>query len=266
MGLFHSNYNKPGPGVRKDEPRKKGFARFAEVMGRDFGDLFRANVLCAACFIPALSLTFLGILCRTSLIAILGGFLGGILAGPCYAGLHDTILRALRDEPGYWWATYKKALAQNWKASLLPGGIMGLLLSSQIFMTFFILTDSGRLSFGSLIVMCLNILLCSMLFPYLFSQLVSMNLGFIPLVKNSLFLALMNAPKSLLIAFIQIVYWVAMIVILPYSGLWFLIFGVAFIEVIVLMIVFPILDKTFDLENKFKERREKELQEASEKN
>ena len=72
MGLFHPNYNNPGPGVRKDEPRKKGAARFFEILGRDMGDLFRANLLCAICFVPALALIFLGILGRAILLAVLG--------------------------------------------------------------------------------------------------------------------------------------------------------------------------------------------------
>jgi len=139
MGLFHPNYNTPGPGVRKDEPRKKGPARFFEILGRDMGDLFRANLLCTLGFLPALILIFLGILGRTVLLAAAGGILGGILLGPCYAGLHDTILRAMRDEPGYWWHVYKKAFRRNWRQSLIPGAVLGFLLASQLFMGYFLL-------------------------------------------------------------------------------------------------------------------------------
>ena len=35
MGLFNMHYDRPGPGVNPDTPRKKGAARFAEVLGRD---------------------------------------------------------------------------------------------------------------------------------------------------------------------------------------------------------------------------------------
>ena len=41
-----------------------------------------------------------------------------ILAGPVLAGMYDTVLRALRDEAGYWWTTYRKAFKQNFKAIL----------------------------------------------------------------------------------------------------------------------------------------------------
>ena len=32
---FFGGYNRPGPGVRPDEPRKKGFIRLLEILGRD---------------------------------------------------------------------------------------------------------------------------------------------------------------------------------------------------------------------------------------
>ena len=176
MGLFHPNYNAPGPGVRKDEPRKKGAARFFEILGRDSGDLFKANLLCTICFVPAVALIFLGILGQAVLVSAAGGILGGILLGPCYAGLHDTILRALRDEPGYWWHTYKKAFRHNWKQSLIPGAILGFLLASQIFMSYFLLLG-GQLDVASAVLICMSVLLTAMIFPFLFSQLVLMELS-----------------------------------------------------------------------------------------
>ena len=72
-----------------------------------------------------------------SLIPLLAaGILGGMLAAPQIVGLNDTILRALRDEPGYWWGTYKRAWKRNAKASLLPGAVCGLLLALEIFTLF----------------------------------------------------------------------------------------------------------------------------------
>lgn len=254
MGLFHPNYNAPGPGVRKDEPRKKGAARFFEILGRDMGDLFRANLLCTLGFLPALILIFLGILGRTVLLAALGGLVGGILLGPCYAGLFDTILRAMRDEPGYWWHTYKKAFRRNWRQSLAPGAVLGFLLACQLFMGYFLFTG-GQTDLGSAALICMNVLLTAMIFPFLFSQLVLMELPMSLLVKNSLLLALSFAPRCIAAALVQIVYWVAMIAFLPYSALWVLLFGFALVELIVMMILYPALDKCFGLEERFRQQQ-----------
>ena len=260
MGLFRYNYDRPGPGVRKDEPRKKGAARFFEILSRDFGDLFRANLLCVLGFIPAFLLTLLGILSNAILLAILGGLIGGVILGPFYAGLHDTILRALRDEPGFWWTTYKRAIARNWKASLLPGAILGFLLSSQLFMGYCIFFLGLKISLPIMVMLLLNVLLTAMVFPFIFSQLVLMELPFSTLIKNSLLLAVGNAPKVLIMAAIQILYWVIMLLLFPFSSIVVILFGFAFIQLITQMFAFGILDKTFDLERQLKELREKDLE------
>ena len=61
MGIFNRDFNKPGPGVNKDEPRKKGAARFFELLTRDFGDLIKLNLLFCVCAIPTVSVFLLGI-------------------------------------------------------------------------------------------------------------------------------------------------------------------------------------------------------------
>ena len=43
MGFFNRNFDRPGPGVAKDAPRKKGAARWFEILGRDLGSFFKAR-------------------------------------------------------------------------------------------------------------------------------------------------------------------------------------------------------------------------------
>ncbi|MFR8283105.1 MAG: DUF624 domain-containing protein [Faecalibacterium sp.] len=54
-------------------------------------------------------------------LCLLAAVAAGWLVGPALTGLYDTILRALRDEPGFWWHTYKRAWKQNFRSSLVPG-------------------------------------------------------------------------------------------------------------------------------------------------
>lgn len=260
MGLFSRNFDRPGPGIPKDAPRKKGFARFFEVLGRDFGNLFKANLICAVAFAPGLFFVTFGVLAYSMPVTLLAGLLGGMLAGPFYAGLHDTTLRALRDEPGYWWHVYKRALARNWKASLAPGALLGLLVSSQVFALGFVLMGGAKLSILSAALLGLNMLLTSMAMPFLFGQLVMLDLGFGQLLKNSLLLALSNAPKALLMGIIQVVFWGAMILFMPLSNLVGILFAFAFMVLVTQMIAYPVMDKVFDLESKFNELREKQME------
>ena len=52
--LFFPNFKEEGPGIPPDAPRKKGFARFAELLGRDGLDLFRAGFLALLGCLPFL--------------------------------------------------------------------------------------------------------------------------------------------------------------------------------------------------------------------
>ena len=45
MALFNMHYDRPGPGVDPDTPRKKGAARFLEVLGRDMTSFWLASFL-----------------------------------------------------------------------------------------------------------------------------------------------------------------------------------------------------------------------------
>ncbi len=64
MGLFQSNFNKPGKGVDENAPQKRGFFRFWEVLGRKSGKLFKTNLIYSLALIP----TFLLVVILTGLI------------------------------------------------------------------------------------------------------------------------------------------------------------------------------------------------------
>ena len=144
MGLFHQNFDKPGPGVSPNAPRKKGAARYFEVLARDFSTFWMAGLLAMISSLPfALGLWF-AVTTHSLIPMLLAGILGGMLAAPQIVGLNDTVLRALRDEPGYWWVTYRRAWKRNAKAALLPGAICGLLLAMEIFTAFH--TETGSVA------------------------------------------------------------------------------------------------------------------------
>ncbi len=56
MGLF--NFNKPGPGISKDAPRKKGIFLYFELLGRKFSKLISLNMLYFLFSIPMMLLYF----------------------------------------------------------------------------------------------------------------------------------------------------------------------------------------------------------------
>ena len=138
MGLFFSSdrFTRPGPGVRPDAPRKKGVARLAEIMGRDMWNFFRAGFLAFLGCLPFIIGMFFAVETHALLFMLLAGIIGGLIAGPELSAMADTVLRSLRDEPGYWWETYRRVWKRNARESLVPGMLTGLVLSMQIFTLF----------------------------------------------------------------------------------------------------------------------------------
>lgn len=59
MGFFHTDYSKPGPGVSKNEKKKKGLARFYEIFLRKFWKLVELNILYIVTLLPTFALVFL---------------------------------------------------------------------------------------------------------------------------------------------------------------------------------------------------------------
>ena len=138
MGLFPSaNDFKAGKGVEKDAPRKTGIGRFFELVGRDMNGMFLANLLACIGFLPVICLVYIGFLANSLPVMLASAVAGGILAGPALAGMYDTVLRALRDEAGYWWVTYRRAFKRNFKASIAPGIFYCVVVTMQIFLVYF---------------------------------------------------------------------------------------------------------------------------------
>ena len=189
---FLPNYDREGPGIA---PRKTGLPRFWETLSRDFWDVVRAGLLALAGCLPFLVGAAFSLHSHVLLFAPVCGLLGGAIAGPELCALADTILRGLRDEPGFWWHTYKRAWKRNARASLLPGAVGGLLMSMQVFLLFH--AGALELSAGAGAGLAAGLLLVLAVSIYLWPQLALMDLNFFQLLKNSGLLFLGQLPRSI---------------------------------------------------------------------
>ena len=255
MGLFHQNFDKPGPGVSPNAPRKKGAARYFEVLTRDFSTFWMAGLLAMISSLPfALGLWF-AVTTHSLIPMLLAGILGGMLAAPQIVGLNDTVLRALRDEPGYWWVTYRRAWKRNAKAALLPGAICGLLLATEIFTAFH--TETG--SVAVMVAIFVALILLAGIAQYLYAQVALVDLPFSSLLKNSLMLFLGYLPRSALGILWQGLYWAAIALFWPLSGAVLILTSLWLPCSLSLLAIYPALNKSFDLEKKIKAMRDAQL-------
>ncbi len=252
---MRDHYTKPGPGVSSDAPRKKGLERLFEILFRHIGTLMLAGLAATFGFLPLL----IGVLCALSIsnapMLLASGLVGGAIAAPLLCALFDAILRILRDEPFFWWHTCKKAMRQNWKASLLPGALLGLETSVLLFLVFTSALEINAVLISGIVVLLLSL----MVFPLWFAQIALMDLPLGALMKNSLLMAFAFAPRTLPTALMQAVYWGVIVYLLPWSMLWLPLFGLWPICLITLHTLYKPLEETFQLEARFKAKRDAEL-------
>lgn len=251
-------YNRPGPGVRPDEPRKKGAARWFEILGRDLGSFFKAGLLALLGFLPFMLLLSLAIASHAVIFVIAAGVVGGALAMPQIVGMADTLLRSLRDEPGFWWVTYRRAWKRNWKGCLVPGMVCGLVIAGQLFTLFHLRPDNDNLLM-LVVMLILGMALSVGLTFYIVPQLALLDLPFLQILKNSVLLFLGYLPRTAGAVAVQVVYWGAYLLfyplttlVLPFTNFWLPMS-------LSLLILYIPLDKSFHIEETIRKMRAEDL-------
>ena len=229
MGLFTRNFEKPGPGVSPDAPRKKGAARFFEILGRDFSTIWLAGILAMLGGLPFAAGVWFAVETHSLVPLVIAGVLGGMIAAPQIVGLNDTILRTLRDEPGYWWEIF----------SLCHINIAG-----------------GHVA---VIAVLVALILLAGIAQYLYVQVALLDLSFAGLLKNSLMLFLGYLPRSGLGLLWQLLYWGAVALFWPISSFVLILTSLWLPCLLSLMAIYPALEKSFDIEKKIKAIREAQL-------
>ena len=266
MGLFPSaNDFKDGRGVDKDTPRKTGLGRFFELVGRDMNGMFLANLLTCLGFIPVICLVYIGFLMNSLPVMVVSAVVGGVLAGPVLAGMYDTVLRALRDEPGYWWTTYRRAFRQNFKASILPGILYCVVVTLQIFIVYFcfsMLAQGVNVGTGMWVAAVLNLVVFHMLFAYMWPQVVLLDQPFHQTLANSIRCMLAFLPHALAASIVQILFWGLVILCMPLGLLLMIVFGFWFTCEICCQIVNGDLERVFHVEEQIRAKKDAELSAA----
>ncbi len=140
MGFFgFGNFNKPGPGVNKEEPPKAAPIRYFEIFGRKFTKLLQANLLF---FVPFLVVLFVMIFlyllvdphprlllpsANPEVPATIDWWLLAVVPLPCIllspftAGLTMITRNFAREEHSFIWTDFMKATKNNLKYFLLNG-------------------------------------------------------------------------------------------------------------------------------------------------
>ncbi|WP_411676796.1 DUF624 domain-containing protein [Caproicibacter sp.] len=249
MGLFHIDYNKPGPGVRKDEPKKNAFIRFFAILFRKFTQLVELNLLFSVFAIIALAITYL---LRNLIPDFLLVIIPILLISPSLAGLTFVTRNYAREEHAFLMGDFFDAIKQNWKMFLANGVVcilLYLVLSVSIRFYYHKLTD-GTL-YAVALCLCIAIALLLLFAQYYVPLMaVTFDLNLLQIYKNALIFAIIGLWRNILITILLAV--LTLILYLSQIMALSLMIGIVFVLTLLFSFgmflinftIYPLVDKT----------------------
>lgn len=159
MTLFRPSYLKEGPGIDKDAPPKTGLALFFEIIGREFWQILKLNLLFVVCALPLF--TF----------------------GLARAALARCTVNMVRDVPNDVWTDFRQQLRRDGKRHF-AFGLAELFCIGALLCGF----AAARENVVLLAVVLMGAVLCGLFFGYLWPMSVAVDLPVRALVKNALVL------------------------------------------------------------------------------
>ncbi|MCL2663621.1 MAG: DUF624 domain-containing protein [Oscillospiraceae bacterium] len=260
MGIFNRNFNKPGPGVNKDEPRKKGFARFFELLIRDLGDLVKLNMILCVCVLPSIVMFFFSLsgiypLFTFVLSLILAFPVGGAITSCVYY-----ITKQMRDDPSYVWYEFKRKFKENYKQSAAIGILCTAFVYTQILVWITMIISEDVIGLSWIILALLSLLLFGMITPYIFLHFAYIDLKTLGILKNSVLMTFAYLPRSFMGAILGGLLWTMTALFFPDSLLMgfpiILIFGITMSMLMNLMWTWKPFDTSFNIEETLNQRKE----------
>ena len=234
MGLFNRDYNKPGKGIEKDAPKKKGLNLFYDTYFRKFWDIIKLNMLYLVTILPCIAILMLlagGLandlvgryipyaaqvmgmqtvdvtnieLAKVIMAADIAVRLFGALcfvvfvgAGPMTAGLVKILKCYVNEEPTFLVSDYFQAVRKNLKQAL------GVWVIDLIVYTFAYYAISFYGSLGAPMmylkyVLYLLLFFFTILHFFIYHLMISYKMPFLQLYRNAALFAIPSFPFCLL--------------------------------------------------------------------
>lgn len=225
MGMFFADDS-------YDESRRMtGFQRYKQLLSFYAAQWVKVNLLTTIGILPLAAGIFAAIACSSLLVLVPACLLGGAVFGPFLAGLYDAVFRGLRDAPGRWWNNYKRSWKQNWKDSLVPGAFVGLLAGLYAFMIYVMWSAQVFPGWGTLAVCLFSALLFLTLNMLYWPQFVLFRQSDKERLLNSILFTVKYFWRVTGAAVLQLLYWLLYLLfapwtllLIPFLGLWFIVF------------------------------------------
>ncbi len=262
MSMYDALYGREGHGVHPDEPEKKGFSRFCQIIGRDLAQLLGTNLMVCLLCLPAALTVSLGISLMSLPLTLLFSALSGLPAGAAMLLLSDCMLRSLANDPSPWLSRAGETLRRRGKAAAVLGAATVLLLGMLCFVSEYIFETALQQFMlphpAVLLFLILDFLLLSAASTLSFSYLAAdANAGrptagaekpALRRLPQGMLQLLKAAPARCVTASLVMLLSVgAMILLFPVSIFWTLLFGFWMPTLLALQLLFPALRRVTGL-------------------
>ena len=241
-------------GYNNRPARPVGFLWYKELLGDNYGRFLKLNMLTLAGMLPFGFGILFAVSASSVVVLIPACVLGGMIFGPFLSGLYDGLYRAFRYDPTPWWDAYVRSWKQNFLGSLIPGAILGLLLGMTIFaglMMFWWAVISP--SPATVLLYIFSFLLMLMISTLYWPQLVLFRQSAGIRLRNAMMFCIQYFWRMLGVCVLQAVYWLIYVlfapwtlVVLPFIGIWYIVFLSQFF-------IYDQLDEALSIEDSFRE-------------
>lgn len=201
FSLF-SGYQKPGPGINKNEPQKPPVSKFFELLFRKFFYLIKLNFLF---LIPFTILGALAYFTEHLTGQALVGNLFFILLMPFVAGLTFVTRNCAREEHSFLLSDFKDAVFSNWKQFFIHGCICYILYNLIVFCIRFYYTlaaSQEKLFMVPFGISVAALLIFAFMQYYIPLMIITFDLNLKQIYKNGLIFAIVGLWRNILLTVI----------------------------------------------------------------
>lgn len=198
MSLFHINYDKPGPGVRKNEPEKNAAVQFFLIFFRKFPQFVELNLL----FSVFVAISFFAVYAAEKFVpAFLSALIPVLLISPFLAGITFVTRNYARQEHTFLISDFFDATKQNWKKFLANGVICYVLYFILNFSTRFYFDHmSSGIIYNVAFYLCIAVAVLLIFAQYYVPlMIVTFDLKLTQIYKNALIFSILGLWRNLLL-------------------------------------------------------------------
>lgn len=216
MGLFSINYNKEGPGISKDAPKKRTFVVFFETYFRNFWKFIPISAIYTLISLPL------------------------VTSGIAAAGMTNVTRNTARDKHSFGISDFFDTIKKNWKQALPAGIINTLLYIVLLFDAYFFYNGEGTVSSVGLGITLSMLFIFTIMNYYIWTLMITFKFSLKQIYKNSFKFVFINLKNNLICFFAQtlvIAIYIAIPLVLGFSSKIF--FMVLPIEMFLIFFTFP---------------------------